>query len=130
MLYPKIRELRILHDLKQEYVAGRLGMSQPEYSRLENGHRHARIEDLRKLSAIYDVSLSALMLREQELPYGSRPLNASFAGTNHLHLSSILEQQEELMAHLIQKQQLTEDYLKEILQVLGREYRPDGRSGK
>jgi len=125
MLYPKIRELRILHDLKQEYVADQLGMSQPEYSRMENGHRHARIEDFRKLGKMYDVSISSLMLKEQEVPYGSR----QHSELNHMpnaQLSAHLAQQEAMIAHLLQRQNQSEHYLREILRALGREVQTVG----
>lgn len=121
MLYPKIRELRILHDLKQEYVADQLGISQPEYSRLENGHRHARIEDFRRLSKMYDVSISSLMLKDQDLAYGSRQSIPDVSRTTGPHLNALLAHQEEMIAHILQKQQETEVYLKEILLALGKD---------
>jgi|GEM_PF-3318248 len=129
MLYPKIREMRILHDYKQDYVADRLGMSQPEYSRLENGHRHARIEDLRMLSSIYEVSISSMMLKENDIQYGSRgnTRRSSQQASQALQISSILHQQEELITHILQKQQQTEEYLHEILKTMGRDMRTMGK---
>ena len=80
--YPKIREFRILHDLKQEFVADQLGISQPEYSRLENGFRKARLEDFKTLAKVYDVSINVLMLREEE-HYYDKPKRKSNASPFH-----------------------------------------------
>ncbi len=130
MLYPKIRELRILHDYKQDYVANALGMSQPEYSRMENGHRHARIEDLRKLSTIYSVSLSALLLREPEGQYQPRPGSRAASYHSQMQVTALLAQQEEMIAHLLEKQHQTEEYLKEIMQSMGKEVTPVSRKDR
>jgi len=62
--FPKLREMRMLFSYKQEYVAEVLGISQAEYSRLENGRRNARVEDFKKLAQIYKVSPSMLMVAE------------------------------------------------------------------
>jgi transcriptional regulator with XRE-family HTH domain len=62
--YPKLREMRMLFSYKQEYVAEVLGISQAEYSRLENGRRNARVEDFKKLAQIYKVSPTMLMVAE------------------------------------------------------------------
>jgi transcriptional regulator with XRE-family HTH domain len=120
MYYPKIREMRILHDLKQDYVASKLGMSQPEYSRLENGHRHVRIEDFRTLSSLYDVSLPTLMLREGDMMYGNQilPGAAKMKPEPAHQLHYMLHQQEQLISHLLQKQQEAEEHLQSILRVI------------
>ena len=130
MLYPKIRELRILHDYKQDYVANALGMSQPEYSRMENGHRHARIEDLRKLSTMYSVSLSALLLREPEGQYQPRPSGRAANYHSQMQVTALLAQQEEMIAHLPEKQHQTEEFLKEIMQSMGKETKPASRKDR
>ena len=121
MLYPKIRELRILHDYKQEYIAGQLGISQPEYSRMENGHRHARIEDLRRLCTLYKVSMSTLMFREPEESYTTRSGGRASSFHREVQVSALLAQQEELIAHLLEQQHQTDACLKEILRALGRD---------
>ena len=46
MMYPQIKNLRIMRDFNQEYVAAYLDISQPEYSRLETGTRTARAKEM------------------------------------------------------------------------------------
>ena len=95
--YPKIREFRILHDLKQEFVADQLGISQPEYSRLENGFRKARLEDFKTLAKVYDVSINVLMLREEE------------------HLSQLLEQHQKILQYLQQSHLQSHQIIQQLI---------------
>lgn len=48
----RIREIRRQKELSQEYVAFMLGISQSQYSKLENGNK---IFELDKLSKLFDV---------------------------------------------------------------------------
>ena len=117
--YPKLREMRMLFSYKQEYVAEVLGISQAEYSRLENGRRNARVEDFKKLAEIYKVSPTMLMVAEnynyQDLEvYKQQLLEETKKHTQNLveenkvlqiQLKSSLESVEKLMAaiHAIQE---------------------------
>ena len=110
--YPKLREMRMLFSYKQEYVAEVLGISQAEYSRLENGRRNARVEDFKKLAQIYKVSPTMLMVAEnynyQDLEvYKQQLLEETKKHTQNLveenkvlqvQLKSSLESVEKLMA--------------------------------
>jgi transcriptional regulator with XRE-family HTH domain len=110
--YPKLREMRMLFSYKQEYVAEVLGISQAEYSRLENGRRNARVEDFKKLAEIYKVSPTMLMVAEnynyQDLEvYKQQLLEETKKHTQNLveenkvlqiQLKSSLESVEKLMA--------------------------------
>ncbi len=103
--YPKIREFRILHDLKQEYIADQLGISQPEYSRLENGFRKARLEDFKKLSKIYDVHINILMTREPEYEYEPKPKKKASASTpsfQDVQITQLLDQHAQILQFLKQ----------------------------
>jgi transcriptional regulator with XRE-family HTH domain len=101
--YPKIREFRILHDLKQEFIAERLGISQPEYSRLECGFRKARLEDFKTLAKIYDVHINILMVRDQESVYDrpkKRPISPSILADEQI--MSLLDQHAQILSFLKQ----------------------------
>jgi transcriptional regulator with XRE-family HTH domain len=64
--YPNIKLLRLRNNYKQEYVADALGMSQPEYSKLESGARKLDAAFLSDLCLLYDVS-SDVFLNETPL---------------------------------------------------------------
>lgn len=57
----KFREAREAANLKQEEVAGKLGVSRTAYVRYENGQRECSYETLRKLSSIFNVSIDYLL---------------------------------------------------------------------
>lgn len=53
-------ELRKLNRLTQRDVARHLGISQPSYTRYENGKSEPTIENLIKLADLFDVSIDYL----------------------------------------------------------------------
>jgi len=54
-----IKEIRTGKSITQVWVAKKLGMGQPEYSKLENGHRKKfDVEMLNKLCEIFEVSMN------------------------------------------------------------------------
>lgn len=61
MHYPNIKNLREQFKFKQDYVAAKLNMEQPEYSRLENGKKSPKPEDLAILAELYGTTVDALM---------------------------------------------------------------------
>lgn len=75
--YPNIKNLRLIRDYKQEYVANYLGMSQPEYSRLESGVRSVRAEDIQKLSQLYSVRPDQLLQMENAKEFSTAGGKAS-----------------------------------------------------
>ncbi|MFM7234021.1 MAG: helix-turn-helix domain-containing protein [Flavobacteriales bacterium] len=62
--YPNIKALRIQNNYKQEYVADALGVSQPEYSKIENGGRRIDAFIIGELCKLYDVKMDELLKRE------------------------------------------------------------------
>lgn len=64
MHYQNIRKIRLVNNFKQEYVADQLGISQPEYSKIENGKRVPNADNLRRLCELYDVPASVFFSTE------------------------------------------------------------------
>lgn len=58
----KIRYIRRLKNLSQEFIAFELGISQKAYSDIENGKTILKLEILEKLSTILDTNLSDLCI--------------------------------------------------------------------
>lgn len=57
----KLKTIRLKHSLTQRQVADKLGVSQNEYSRWEIGKVTPRIEMLKKIAEIYQVSIDSLI---------------------------------------------------------------------
>lgn len=62
--YPNIKSLRLQNSYKQEYVADVLGVSQPEYSKIENGMRRIDAYMITELCKLYDVKMEDLLKRD------------------------------------------------------------------
>ena len=65
MLFERVRELREDNDLKQEYIAEKLGITQTTYSKYELGKVNIPVEMLIKLADFYGVSLDYLTGRTE-----------------------------------------------------------------
>ena len=61
MLYPRIRNLREDHDLKQREIADILNCSQRVYSNYELGQRDIPTEVLIRLAQFYNVSADYIL---------------------------------------------------------------------
>ena len=61
MVYQRIRDLRIDHDLSQKQIADYLGMSQTGYSKYEVGTNDIPTQILIKLAHFYNVSVDYLL---------------------------------------------------------------------
>ena len=61
MVYRRIHDLRVDHDLKQKQVAEHLGMSQTGYSKYEVGTNDIPTQILIRLARFYDVSIDYLL---------------------------------------------------------------------
>ena len=59
-----MKDLRIQNKLSQTEIAQKIGTSQSNYGKMENGEIEANIEKLIKLADYYDVSLDYLVGRQ------------------------------------------------------------------
>jgi transcriptional regulator with XRE-family HTH domain len=53
-----IREYRGMRNCSQEYVTGKMGISQNAYSKIENNITQLTVSHIRLISAILEVSMS------------------------------------------------------------------------
>lgn len=60
-MYPRIRDLREDHDMKQRQVAEYLNCSQQVYSNYELGQRDIPTEVLIRLAELYKVSIDYIL---------------------------------------------------------------------
>lgn len=59
--YPRIRDLREDHDLKQAAIAAKLGITQTCYSKYEIGTSEIPVSILIKLARLYNTSIDYLL---------------------------------------------------------------------
>jgi transcriptional regulator with XRE-family HTH domain len=117
--FPNIKALRLRNNLKQEYVADVLGMSQPEYSKIETGVRKIELAVLKELCKLYDVELEVLMrtqstledLALESLGVGSRltqPVNEEVIG-------KLMDNYSELLQNYIRQQKMQEKIIERLM---------------
>jgi transcriptional regulator with XRE-family HTH domain len=56
----KLRRIREIYGYSQEYVADRLGISQPAYWQKENGRRYPSEERLGQIAELYNLTVADL----------------------------------------------------------------------
>lgn len=66
-----IRKYRELRNYSQEYVAGKMGISQNAYSKIENNITQLTVSHIRQISAILEVSVMDLLKDDFEIRHGS-----------------------------------------------------------
>ncbi|MDE6469670.1 MAG: helix-turn-helix domain-containing protein [Eubacterium sp.] len=72
MLYKKIKELRVDRDITQFEIAKALGISQGNYSFIENGVANLKADDLVKICRFYNVSADYILDLPKDLEYPKR----------------------------------------------------------
>lgn len=68
-IYERIRNLREDADMKQEAVAKYLGITRPQYSLYETGKREFKLEHIRRLCMLYNISADAVLNLPENMPY-------------------------------------------------------------
>jgi transcriptional regulator with XRE-family HTH domain len=66
-----IRKFREMRNYSQEYVAGKMGISQNAYSKIENNITQLTVSHVRQISAILEVSVMDLLKDDFEIRHGS-----------------------------------------------------------
>ncbi|MDR2206691.1 MAG: helix-turn-helix transcriptional regulator [Flavobacteriaceae bacterium] len=56
-----IRQIRELKNFTQEHMADQLGISQPQYAKIEKGSAILKIDRLQEIADILEVDLAALL---------------------------------------------------------------------
>jgi transcriptional regulator with XRE-family HTH domain len=66
-----IRKFREMRNYSQEYVAGKMGISQNAFSKIENNITQLTVSHIRQISAILEVSMMDLLKDEFEIRHGA-----------------------------------------------------------
>jgi transcriptional regulator with XRE-family HTH domain len=117
--FPNIKALRLRNNYKQEYVADVLGMSQPEYSKIETGARKIELPVLRELCKLYDVELEVLMRSQstlEDLALDSLGLSSRFAQPVNLEvMERLMDNYSSLLQNYINQQKMQEKILERLM---------------
>jgi transcriptional regulator with XRE-family HTH domain len=97
-----LRFLRMAQNLKQKTIADLLGMSQPNYSNLENGKTKLNSEAAEKLAGYYGVNKDVFLSDKQSL------INQTIAvhGKNIHHTEQYFESNKELLDPILTRMEI------------------------
>jgi DNA-binding XRE family transcriptional regulator len=60
-----IKQLRLDHDLSQDFVAKKIGVTRPTYVAIESGERDLKLPEAQKLAEVFGISLTELSQEEK-----------------------------------------------------------------
>jgi len=112
--YPNIKALRIQNNYKQEYVADVLGVSQPEYSKIETGGRRIDAFLITELCKLYDVKMDELLRRDIDFTSKAAVAEANNARSGYANtvnndlLNKLMDNYTVLIESYMRQQQNTE----------------------
>lgn len=79
----KIKKLRELKDLSQEYMAKELNLSQQSYSRLERGETQINYERLEKIADILKMKLEDITSFDENMVFNN--INSQHINNGHIY---------------------------------------------
>jgi transcriptional regulator with XRE-family HTH domain len=119
--FPNIRALRIQNGYKQEFIADLLGISQPEYSKIEGGMRRIDAFTINELCKLYDVKVDVLMrsapvqVITEVSAVGDQRRAVYAAAMPPDLLGKIMDNYSALMENYLKQQQTTERILEHLM---------------
>ncbi|WP_350334408.1 helix-turn-helix transcriptional regulator [Coralliovum pocilloporae] len=79
MLSEALRLIRVFHDMKQQEVADKLGLSKSYVSELENGKKAPSVEVIQKYSEAFGIPASSILFFSENLGNPSKAKKAKSA---------------------------------------------------
>lgn len=117
--YPNLKALRIQNNYKQEYVADVLGISQPEYSKMETGVRKVDAFFIKELCKLYDVGVEVL-LRQISIPMEDvreteAQISRQVGGLSQDVITKLMENYSFLLDSYVKQQQVQEKIIDRLI---------------
>ena len=83
MLGEALRLIRVFHDMKQDELAERLGVSKSHVSEIENGNKSPSLDLIERYSEAFKIPVSSIMFFAEELPHAKTgdKVRSKIAGT-------------------------------------------------
>ena len=80
MLAEALRLIRVFHDIKQNELAERLGISKSHLSEIESGRKQPKLELIERYSAEFGIPNSSILFFSECLDNPSKSANAANKG--------------------------------------------------
>lgn len=108
----KIRNIRELKNLTQDYVAQQLGLTTRAYSKIETGETQLTINRLNEISNVLGVSPQEILGFDKNLIFNNNPTNSrvnNYNAYNNTEIDQVKELYERLLAEKDKRIQLLEE---------------------
>lgn len=109
----KIRQIRDLKGLSQEYISGKLGISQRAYSKIERNEIKIDWEKITKISKVFEIDPMDLISFDDNLIFNNCTQSGKFVNSQaHFNVPEKLIEQYESRINSLEKEL---DFLRELL---------------
>lgn len=79
----KIRAARLIKDISQDYVADKLGISQPAYSKIESNETKLDFEKVEEIASILGVDVNDMLNFDKANVFNHCNQSGTFSGVNN-----------------------------------------------
>lgn len=79
----KIRTARLINEISQDYVADRLGISQPAYSKIESNETKIDFEKVEEIASILGVDVNEMLNFDKANVFNHCNQSGTFSGVNN-----------------------------------------------
>ena len=100
ILIKQLKFYREKRTFSQDFMAERIGITQPLYNRIENGSREMTINTLIKITEILDISMDSLFAKEENTDTITKNMLALLKGKSQSDLEIVEEAMKTLLESL------------------------------
>ena len=100
ILIKQLKFYREKRTFSQDFMAERIGITQPLYNRIENGSREMTINTLIKITEILDISMDSLFAKEENTDTITKNILALLKGKSQGDLEIVEEAMKTLLESL------------------------------
>ncbi len=100
ILIKQLKFYREKRTFSQDFMAERIGITQPLYNRIENGSREMTINTLIKITEILDISMDSLFAKEENTDTITKNILALLKGKSRSDLEIVEEAMKTLLESL------------------------------
>ena len=100
ILIKRLKFYREKRTFSQDFMAERIGITQPLYNRIENGSREMTINTLIKITEILDISMDSLFAKEENTDTITKNILALLKGKSRSDLEIVEEAMKTLLESL------------------------------
>lgn len=111
----KIRSIRIIKDVSQDYVAEKLGISQPAYSKIESNETKLPYNKVEEIASILGVDVDEMLNFDKSNIFNNCNQSGTFSGVNNTFTftgEDLKDVYEKLLEEKEKRIQLLEELLK------------------